>query len=391
MRKTETMIATPTAQLRVCRRRAKSRRGAAAVFGLVLTTALVILMAVSIDMGYIGVARSEIKRSADAAAIAGCWELFDSRVEGLPTGVLESEVSDAAAAFAAVNKIHNQSPHVSIANHSVELGHFDLANPGVFDTADPTSFNAVRIRLRRQAGSNGEIPLFFGGLTGRHQQALQVTATAAMLRTISGFRMPTEAESLPILPFALDLETWERVLAEETEDTYSFDAGEIARGADGYFECNLFPQGTGSPGNRGTVDIGHSNNSTADIARQIVHGISADDYAELDKPLELDEAGELTLNGDTGISAGMKDELASIVGQKRIIPIFTHVTGNGNNAMFTIVRFEGVRVLDVKLTGPMYKKHLTVQPVPMVARHSIVNGSQLTSSSYLYAPVMLVE
>lgn len=372
-------------------RRARNRRGAAAVFGLILTTALVILMAVSIDMGYIGVARSEIKRSADAAAIAGCWELFDSRVEGLPAELLGSQVSDAAATFAAVNKIHKQSPHVSVANHSVELGHYDLANPGVFDTSDPTAFNAVRLHLRRQAESNGEIPLFFGGLTGRHHQALQVTATAAMLRTISGFRTPTGHENLPILPFALDLETWERVLAEETEDTYSFDTGEVGSGADGYFECNLYPQGTGSPGNRGTVDIGHSNNSTADIARQIVHGISAADFAALGKPLEFDEAGELTLNGDTGISAGMKDELASIIGQKRIIPIFTHVTGNGNNATFTIVRCEGVRVLDVKLTGPMRKKHLTVQPAPMVARHSVVTGSQSTASSYLYAPVMLVE
>ncbi len=94
----------------------------------------------------------------------------------------------------------------------------------------------------------------------------------------------------------------------------------------------MFPQGTGSPGNRGTVDIGSSNNSTADIARQIVHGISPSDFAQLGGKLEFDDSGKLYLNGDTGISAGVKDELASIMGQPRIIPIFSTVSGNGNNA-----------------------------------------------------------
>src|SRR5690606_12049527 len=111
----------------------------------------------------------------------------------------------------------------------------------------------------------------------------------------------------------------------------------ISAGSDGVLEVNLFPQGTGSPGNRGTVDIGSSNNSTADIARQIVHGISAQDLAHHGGRLEFDEDGELELNGDTGISAGVKDELASIRGEPRLIPIFSKVVGPGNNAQYTIV------------------------------------------------------
>ena len=55
--------------------------------------------------------------------------------------------------------------------------------------------------------------------------------------------------------------------------------------------------------------------------------------------------------GDTGISAGVKDELASIIGQTRIIPVFSSVSGNGNNATYVIVRWVGVRVMAVKLTG----------------------------------------
>jgi hypothetical protein len=82
----------------------------------------------------------------------------------------------------------------------------------------------------------------------------------------------------------------------------------------------------------GTVDIGGANNSTADIARQIVYGISPQDFEALGHPLTLNNDGNLFLNGDTGISAGVKDELASIIGQPRIIPIFQQVHGPGNNA-----------------------------------------------------------
>jgi hypothetical protein len=79
----------------------------------------------------------------------------------------------------------------------------------------------------------------------------------------------------------------------------------------------------GSPGNRGTVDIGGSNNSTNDIARQILHGISAQDLQALGKPLNISSQGTMTLNGDTGISAGVKDELKSIIGQKRMSSPFS--------------------------------------------------------------------
>src|SRR4029079_6696526 len=155
----------------------------------------------------------------------------------------------------------------------------------------------------------------------------------------------------------------------------------ISAGADGVKEVNLFPQGTGSPGNRGTVDIGSSNNSTADIARQIVYGISASDLAYLGGSIQFNSSGVLHLNGDTGISAGVKDELASIIGQPRLIPIFSSVVGPGNNADYTIVKFVGVRVLDVKLTGSMSTKHVTIQPCNVVIKGGIYGSHTHTTQS----------
>lgn len=374
-------------------RKARRRRGAAAVLGLFLSTSLIVLMAMTLDLGYISVARSEMRRSADAAAMAACWQLFDERVKGTSDLELEQWIKSAASDLAARNTVCTQSPLLSDEYSDVQLGYFNSEYPDQFDTTDPSKFNAVRVNLRRQAEVNGKVPLFFARLLNRDGQTLQASSTAAMFSAIGGFYAPASSEcNVDLLPLALDLETWDLMVAGGTPDAYRVENGVVQTGSDGIHECNLYPQGTGSPGNRGTVDIGGSNNSTADIARQILRGVSRQDFLEFGKPLEFNAEGRMYLNGDTGISAGVKDELASIVGQKRIIPIFETVSGNGNNATYTIVRFEGVRVLDVKLTGPMNQKRVLIQPCLTVARHAIVATSEsVNTSTHVFTPVMLVQ
>jgi hypothetical protein len=192
------------------------------------------------------------------------------------------------------------------------------------------------------------------------------------------------------LPFALDEQTWQALVAGTTTDNYSWNSTTktVGAGSDGTREVNLYPQGTGSPGNRGTVDIGSSNNSTSDISRQIVYGVNASDLAHHGGKLEFDGCGTLQLNGDTGISAGVKDELESIKGQPRIIPVFRSVEGPGNNAMYTIVKFVGVRIMYVKLTGS--NKQVIIQPAMLLVRGGIPATTQGTSS-FLYSPVQLVR
>jgi hypothetical protein len=193
------------------------------------------------------------------------------------------------------------------------------------------------------------------------------------------------------------VETWNDLMngAVATDNwTSTWDAAHqkwvVTSGADGTKEVNLFPQGTGSPGNRGTVDIGSSNNSTADIARQILTGISPADMAKMGGKLQFNDSGTLTLNGDTGISAGVKDELGSIIGQPRIIPLFNKVVGPGNNAQYTIVKFVGVRILDVDLAGKMDDKRVMIQPANVRIKGGIPStGPQVTN--YIYSPVWLAR
>ena len=364
-------------------------RGAAAILGLVLLVAMATLTAITIDFGYIHVAETQLRRSADAAAMAGCWEVFanqdkDEELDyALPTLVVNS-----ANSIAANNVVGDIAPLLT--SDDVELGNYDPVNGWTYSSL--SEVNAVRVTLRRGNGANSELPLLFAAMTGRQSQAMQATAVAAMLNAIGGFFEPPNAfETRGILPIALDLESWEAAVAGSTVDHYQLKDGQVESGSDGVFETNLYPKGTGAPGNRGTVDIGDSNNSTSDLSRQILHGISRQDFVDLGKPLVFDANGELHLNGDTAISAGIKDELATLIGKKRILPIFTEVSGQGNNATFTIVKFEGVRILDVKLTGKKSQKRVVVQPAKVIGRGVKIDWSGTNTTSHLLTPVMLVE
>lgn len=90
-----------------------------------------------------------------------------------------------------------------------------------------------------------------------------------------GFNEPESDDTIGILPIALDLPSWEDAVNGLSDDDYDF-SGSVSNGSDGVSETNLYPKGTGAPGNRGTVDIGGANNSTADLSRQILHAGETD-------------------------------------------------------------------------------------------------------------------
>jgi len=87
----------------------------------------------------------------------------------------------------------------------------------------------------------------------------------------------------------------------------------------------------------------------------------------------------------------MKDELASIAGQPRIIPLFSNVSGPGNNAQYTITGFAGIRILDVKLTGKMSSKRVIVQPARVQLYGGIPASDDTPTSYFIYSPVWLVR
>ena len=378
-----------------------ARRGAITMLAAFFSTVMLGMVAMSVDIGYVLSMKEEMQRTADSAALAACWDYGRNIAQGNDATTSDQSARATAQQFATSNQVGNSGPVLDTNPSNLESGDLvfgyidDLYNPAAtFDTTSTNLFNVVKVRVRRDSQLNGEAPSFFARVFGHNGQPLYANATAAIVRDVRGFQTPNGGGTIDLLPFALDLGTWNDWMAESgaVTDDWTWDSlnQEVKSGADGWFEVNLYPQDTGSPGNRGTVDIGSNSNSTNDIARQILYGINASDLAYHGGKLEFDPCGELLLNGDTGISAGVKDELEAIKGQPRTIPIFSQVNGPGNNAMYTIVKWMGIRIVDVKLTGPMNKKHVTIQAAPVVGP-GVIPSTVTGTSAYVYSLAVLLE
>jgi hypothetical protein len=380
-------------------RKDEERRGAITVLSALMAIVLIAMVAFCFDIGYVLSAKEELQRSADSSALAACWEYGQRIVNRSTPSTAMGYARTAAAQYASLNPVtsHGMSLDANASNSpdgDVVFGYIaDFKNSASpFVTNSPNGYNSVKVRLRKNSSINGKVPYFFARIFGLTGQALEEEATAGFLFDIKGYKTPSDNTNLDLLPYALDLQTWNDLIANSGSDNYRWNPStkKVEAGSDGLVEVNLFPQGTGSPGNRGTVDIGSCNNSTSDIARQILHGISPSDMAAMGGKIEFNSDGKLFLNGDTGISAGVKDELASIMGQPRIIPIFSSVTGNGNNAQYTIVKWQGIRIVNVKLTGSMSQKNVMIQVAPVVTKGAI-QSTTTGPSSYVYSPVVLVK
>lgn len=377
--------------------RSPDRRGAVAVFALICMTFVFAFAALAVDLGLLYESQAETQRSADAAALAAARELLhdDRLLGGAAMDGLAGNARSQAGHYASLNAVHNVNPLVDGAG-DVAVGNWDWN--GAFNSgAASSAWNSARVMVHRDETRNGSIALMFARLFGHDSQGLSAQSTAAFADRIVGFKIPSSGANVDLLPFTLKDVSWDGLNdgSVTTGDNYSYDedTGAVTPGPDGKLELNLYP-GAGAtqlpPGNFGTVDIGSSNNSAADIARQILYGVNQSDLDYLGGSIELGADGTVILNGDTGLSAGFKDELEAIKGQPRIIPIFSTVSGNGNNANYTIVAFAGIRIMNVKLTGAMKGKEVIIQPAVAVDPGAVAGSSGGTSYN-VYRPVQIVE
>lgn len=383
-----------------------SRRGAAAPLVAVSSVTLVGMAALAIDTGLLYRARTELQACADAAALAGAVELLDKdRLKGAPNLTEEMTAArQAAAAWAARNEIVNASPTLdgnstNAPNGDIVIGY--LNNPNNLQEAlsfsETDRYNTVWVHVRRNGTRNGPIDLMFAQIFGIRSANLGAQAAAVLKDGVVGFRSPTDGPT-GLMPLSLEVNAWKQLLAgtRSSGDNYGYSENTktVSAGGDGIRELNIYPGSGGTqlpPGNFGTVDIGPPNNSTSDLSRQIRYGVNAEDLAYFGGELKLGPNGTLLLNGDTGLSAGIKDDLEAIKGTPRVIPLFrAPVTGNGNNSMFTVVGFAGIRIVNVKLTGAMSKKEVLIQPA-FVIDAAAITGPGSGSSSFVYEPIRLVR
>ena len=303
------------------------RKGSVVVLTAVLLVPLLAIVACAVDYGYLLKKRADLQRAADAAVLAAARDLVpaDDGTQDLAT------VRDALRQYAASNI--SEVANFTVLDSDIEIGRYDPATIySNFTILNSGTFDTVRVTLRRDSQANSRVSLFFARIFGINDANVSVMATAVLPK--ASFLKPGAG----VLPFSIPKSEWD---AASTGDAWSVFS-------DGHIEDDL---GDTIPGNFGTLDLGDSSNSTADMRDQMLNGLRQHDldglYAEgrIAQDTHIDGNEAFYSNSDTGLSSGMKSAIQAIHGEKRLIPVYDSVSGTGNNAEFHVVGWAACEVV----------------------------------------------
>jgi Flp pilus assembly protein TadG len=139
------------------------------------------LLALSVDLGQLFVAKNELQNIADAAALAGAKKLIQAKDPANPdlAAVYCSEAISTAQAVASDNR--SLGATMTVSNADVTLGQWNLST-GSFNktgcSANPMDVTAIQVTVTRDGTENPSLTTFFGGLLGSPQMNSSATAVA---------------------------------------------------------------------------------------------------------------------------------------------------------------------------------------------------------------------
>jgi Flp pilus assembly protein TadG len=395
-----------------------------AVLVALMLVALMAFVALAVDLGYIMLVHAQLQNAADSAALSGASQLLDPALLGgtLNLGTAQTNAMANARTQAQTFAHANYGGGVALAldanisnasSGDIVVGYIanpsDRSSPLVPTTVGSGNFpNVVQVTAHRDAVRNGVLPLFFARVLGITTWNVEATATASYQGGVVGFKYQNGSPTpCKLLPFTMQVDYWNQIVAGATEDNWTRvtpTAGvpaplNVTSGPDGIHEGNLFPLSNNlADGNFGMLDLGAPANGTPVYENWIVNGPSATDLAYFNPAngypngLQLDSmTGTIQMHGTPGVHAAMKTDLQAIIGQGRIIPLYSTVTGNGNNAEYTIVGFVGCTVVDVNLEGSLTSKHLTIQPCYVIDATAITGSNGSFAGQYIVKPLGLIR
>ena len=319
---------------------ADRRRGTIAVMAAFLLIPLMAMLAFAIDYGYLLKKKTELQRSADAAALAAVRELVPNDNGNQDLNAVRAKVREYARA-------NMGDANFAVLDADIQIGRYDTSSVySNFTILNNGTFDTVRVTLRHDNSANSPVSLFFAKVLGFDSSSVTATATAVLPKA-------TVLEpGADILPFAVHEDVWN---SQSIGDEWSIYG-------DGRIEDEIGQQ---IPGNWGTVDIGPQNNSTSDLSDQIRNGLRQSDVnalyndGRISTNTHIDATQSWDAQADTGLSAGLKHAVQDVHGLIRLVPIYDQVSGNGNNAEFRIIAWGVVRVVDSGWQGN--NKHVTIK------------------------------
>ena len=348
-------------------------KGTILILTALLLVALLGLTALAVDIGVIATAQAQLKTVTDAAALAGARQLVSERRLSTTITDLQPEIAAAktqALATGNANFVLSHSPGLELAN--VQVGYLTPGPAGrtaALDQSNQLNFNSV------QVSASTTVPALFSAIFGSNGSNVTVSSTATV-----GLYQVGYTQSL--LPIAMNLSSYNNIISNIGGDQYSFNSSNynppssngVTLGKDGAVESVVYPVGSGLAGNWGTINIGVGNNSTKTLGMQITNGITP---AQLATEWSSENVLSLphTFSANPGISAGIKDDLASIIGKPVAIPVYDSSGGTGNNAWYQVTAFLPGRIVAVDMKGN--DKYVIVQPAILDDSSTTPNTSQL--------------
>ena len=385
--------------------RRSRRSGAIAVLAAFLLIPAFIFVAFVVNLGYILLAKEEMQKAADAAAMAGAAELFavtptsggsytsTETANNVARAVLEAQ------RFAVANTAGGT--HTQLSAGDCIVGYIDptvSGSPLIPWSAGQPYPNSVQVTIRRDGSINGPLQLFMGGILGMPTWNGHASATASKIYTITGFN---NAGSL-LLPLAIDVNLWNTFLATgkspdgQVHDSYNATSpssstpppGNVKSGSDGTPEFgDVYPNKT-SPGNFGLVSLGAPSSNTPAYDSWVLNGATAADLAYFGpNGIQATPSAPLTMSGGPGMKDPVIGNLASIVGQSREILLYSSYADSGSNSTYQIVGFAGVTI--VQSTGNGTKADIRLQPMNVSDPTGTPGGN--SNSHYVTLPVALVR
>ena len=258
----------------VPKRRPRDRRGAVVVLVAVTSTVMVGFAAMTIDLGNLCVARSELQRAADAAALAGASVYFsDTGLSGKTSAI--ADVARQRSATVAIKDPVNGSG-VVLDSTDVTLGQHDFSRP-TSPLLSVSPWNAVQVKACRTSSSaNGPIPLLFANFFHESSAQLTAGARAAIDDHASSYTLNGNTSGTRFMPFTIPKAGYYDLI-NNGPDVYSYKSNVIS-GADGIREVLMYPWkwsdtgSSGGSGNFGILDMNRPNCGALDLADQIRTG-----------------------------------------------------------------------------------------------------------------------
>lgn len=182
------------------RKPSRLQSGGATLLVVALILSLTLVASLAVDVGKVMAVRAQLQSAADAAALAGAARFTTTG------GLADTGVTAAAQATLTRNQFLNTP--LSQANFSLLSWNLDTGKPaGAGDSPTAHLAPALKVVIPLSGSANaGALPLSFGGLFGRHQMELSVSATA--------IKPPAILPPGSVLPIAID-----RCLYEQFWDT----------------------------------------------------------------------------------------------------------------------------------------------------------------------------